>query len=281
MTFGGDVQVVADVATVTTIAVVPIALGVRRVYRRTIGSRAALARQLAKLSCGTRSAFVDGMFGTPEFERTKERQTERVYITPHAYVQTVSDQDDAITWWAVTTTTRKFSPRFTLPPMSSDGRRWSVRLGNTRFAQLADGRTTIRWLLGASRAGYSECYYFGNPGSYQTYVVSHSDASTVRTIDNLALHELLTVQPRNKPESPTGEFILDRPEEFEAAAAPLRRIRRVSVVNTFGVGLDFNAASFPWSIGADAYLVRLLHTVEVTQPRRLTFWWQESRRASS
>jgi len=53
-----------------------------------------------------------------------------------------------------------------------------VRLGATRFRALAhapDG-----WLspTGGRRSAYAESHWFGNPGSYQVYVLGYNDAGT-------------------------------------------------------------------------------------------------------
>lgn len=51
-------------------------------------------------------------------------------------------------------------------------------LGNSRFSDVRtwagpDGRSLN---IAARRREYSESYWFGNPGNYQRYVLSHNDA---------------------------------------------------------------------------------------------------------
>lgn len=238
-----------------------------RVYRRTIGSRTALAGQLAKLSCDIRTEFVDQVLGvTPTFLRTRDDLTERVYSTPHAYIQTVADPDGSIVWWAVTTIDKRFKPRITLPPMSSDSRRWSVQLGATRFAQL-DEPSFIRWYIGARRYWYAEGYYFGNPGSYLTYVVSRSDLGGVGEVAFDGRHAL-ALRTHAQGELPSGESIIERPQDLEPAAfAPMALVRQGTTINTFGVGSSrIDLMRFTWMIGADSDQVRLLRSITVSHP---------------
>lgn len=263
--FGNVLHFATDILTIFSLG--SVVLAVRGLYRRTIGSRTALANQMAKLSCDIRTEFVDQVLGmTPTFLRTSGNLTERVYSTPHAYIQTVADLDGSIVWWAVTTIDRRFKPRITLPPMSSDGRRWSVQLGATRFAQL-DEPTFIRWFIGARRYGYAEGYYFGNPGSYLTYVVSRSDSSGVgeSTFDG---HHALALRTHADSELPSGESIIERPKDLDAATlTPMTIIRQGTTINTFGVGSSrIDLKRFPWTIGADSDQVRLLHAITVSHP---------------
>lgn len=255
----------ADLLTIGTIALIPTGLTVRRIYRRTAGSRATLARQLASLSCGIRSEFVEQTLGVAEFSRTKGRLTERVYVTRHAYVQTVADPDGSIVWWAITTVDAQFRPRFTLPPMSSDGQQWSVHLGRTRFSQL-DKPSAIRWFRGARPFGYTESYWFGNPGNSLTYVASHSDLG----VGEIGFEGLDELQDHTHGELPSGEWVIEcLPGQLSTTTAPLALIRRSTVINTFGVGgVDIDLKSFPWTLGADSDHVRILRSVAVSYSGR-------------
>ena len=259
--FSNGIQLTVNLLTILTIAVIPAFFTVRRIYRQTTGSRATLVRQLGKLSCGIRSEFVDTIFGSPRFARTKGDLTERVYETPHAYVQTVADSDGSIAWWAVTTIDKRFRPRFTLPPMTLDGQQWSVQLGRTRFAQLEEPRL-IRWFVGARRFWYAETYYFGNPGNYLTYVASHSDLGGVGDLGFDGLHGLRS-HARGKLSS--GELIIECPQELTTTLAPMVLVRQSTVINTFGVGnINIDLKDFRWTLGADSDQVRLLHSTTVS-----------------
>jgi len=119
--------IAANTATVLAAIIVPSALGIRRRYQRTIGSRCELVGQIDKLSCNVQAAYVDGLFGQPLFVR-KSDNAERVHLTSHAYVKIVADDSDSVIWWAVTTTDKHFKPQFFLPPMTLNDTGWRVQL---------------------------------------------------------------------------------------------------------------------------------------------------------
>jgi hypothetical protein len=54
-----------------------------------------------------------------------------------------------------------------------------VRLGRTRFSDLpsAEWSPSVRAIVGARLFSYSEAYYLGNPGFYQTFVFTASSAA--------------------------------------------------------------------------------------------------------
>jgi hypothetical protein len=85
-----------DVATIVAgvvAALAPIAAvlaGLRGLYRRTLGSRAGLARRIRDLGCGVTDEYVRQLFGAPTFTRASEVVIEHVYLTPHALIQTIS-----------------------------------------------------------------------------------------------------------------------------------------------------------------------------------------------
>lgn len=110
-------------------------------------------------------------------------------------VQTVSDHDDAVVGYSITTRNRRFRPviHFPLPPTGRQqliqvltlGRRRSyelarVKLGHTTFADSFRnewGFPEIRSFLGARAWSYTELRYCGNPGHYQTVGLTMSSAA--------------------------------------------------------------------------------------------------------
>jgi len=100
---------------------------------------------------------------------------ELVYREKHAWLQTVVDQNDAVLRFSITVT----DPRFRFQIRDLTFGHLSVKLGRSRFADLETWNTpegrSLR--IGAHNHEYAECYYFGNPGNYQHYVLSKNDAA--------------------------------------------------------------------------------------------------------
>jgi hypothetical protein len=268
-------SIAANTATVLAAIIVPFALGLRRRYQRTIGSRRKLVGQIDKLSCNVQTAYVDGLLGPPLFVRKSDNATERVYLTPHAYVQIVADDGDSVVWWAVTTTDKHFKPRFYLPPMSLDDTGWRVQLNKSSFTDLASSPLGVRWEVGARRFRVVESYYFGNPGHYQRYLVAYNDAGVG------AVH----VDDKRPPIN-YGD-LMSRPEEsmtpndqpiLEDYASTFRADRGGTVVNSFGVmrpsaGDAETELLRQWGLGPDLDYIRVLNSTAATLPS----WWRINR----
>ena len=118
--------------------------------------------------------------------------TESVYVDRDYYVQTISDEDETVVAFSVTTRSPRFAPCFEIPqrrdawaPVLLQRLRrrryrplFRICLGRTRFSELGPGvrpsddvvGPMLEANVGARFASYSETEYFGNPGYYQTYV---------------------------------------------------------------------------------------------------------------
>jgi hypothetical protein len=246
----------------------------RQRYRRTLGSRRALARQLGNLGCGVRDEYVRQLLGAPTFVRTHGANLEHVYVTKHALIQTISTPDSSVIRWTVTTTDKRFRPVFRLPPMDSSGERWAVHLGGT-FAGLPGQPETVVWDVGARRFSYAEQYWFGNPGGYQGYVAAHNDAGTGGA-GVFHLHAIGVLSARI-PDGTNEEYSLDE----LLARREFRAFRRDTTINTFGVSgpLGRNDEDGPQWTGPDLDHVRVLGYVAVKAPiMRLTdHIWERGR----
>jgi len=136
--------------------------------------------------------------GTQSYEAYEPRFfTECVFIDPDYYVQTITDSDDTVLAFSVTTRSRRFRPTYELPfrPSYFERRRlerkcsyrWvpiiGVELGRTQFADLDPDDPDqfapphFKISVGAHNWTYSELRYLGNPGYYLTVVLTASDVA--------------------------------------------------------------------------------------------------------
>lgn len=144
----------------------------------------------------------------PESHQLKAQSREfvvSVFIDRDYYVQTISDDDQTVLAYSVTTRSRRFRP--SLRPVPAYGRRERLRLrrdgslrrlqprvvlGRTRFADLDATEPDhfapprLRFRLGAHNFDYSETAYYGLPGRYQSFVWSASDVARQGPLGSVA-----------------------------------------------------------------------------------------------
>jgi len=219
----------SDGSAVLAAAAAAIALGAvgRDVYLRTFGRRWNRYRRLRRLGTEAQLDFFTAVLGeppairrtiskrdflehlgpddpgydpdSPEVQTREVRRsfTECFFIDRDYYVQTISDSDDTVLAYSVTSRSPRFRPRLEVPsrpPLRSrwkDRRRWrregrkvlDVRLMSTRFADLdsPDPRqfNGVRFeaYTGARSYGYSEFHYMGAMGVYQDFVLTASSVN--------------------------------------------------------------------------------------------------------
>jgi hypothetical protein len=256
----------------TAAAIVAIGGGVIGVYRtttrayaRTFGSRRLLAVRLNQLAAGVTIRYVEERLGAPAFVRTMplpSGQTadqsgrtlrEQVYHTRHAWVQVLTDQD-AVVRFSITVT----DPRFHFQVQDLTFGHLEARLGRTRFSGIRtvyqpEGRSLN---IAARRYEYSESYWFGNPGNFQRYVLSHNDAGSGHFGFSILQHGPGWCQE--------GSLRFDEPPAvippaFDSDADYARQFRGETTVNTLTIlGPARPLAELAQPRGPDADYVRVL-----------------------
>ncbi|MCP3797953.1 hypothetical protein NLX83_01650 [Allokutzneria sp. A3M-2-11 16] len=176
---------------------------------------------LLKLACGLTFDGVEALVGKPITKRAPSNGSQRVtfiYRTREVYVAaTAPSKDDSIDAFAITVRRRGFR----LPVTKLLTKQMKLALPRTRFAALQDHPDSIRYIVGASRFGYSEEYYFGRPGLYQHYIVAYNDAGIGKVkaplqLDSFASGFLRLEEDEHLPEEPTGSWL----RTFRSAVKP-------------------------------------------------------------
>ncbi len=132
-----------------------------RVWRRTVGSRRVLQRQLDGIGCGVTVAYVEDRLGRPAFRRRRSGLVELSWRLPHAWFCGLIG-DDSLLSFAITVTDPKF--RYDCRHLTFG--HLPVTLGRDT---LATGPKPIKTTVsvGARRVYVTDEHYFGNPGAYQ------------------------------------------------------------------------------------------------------------------
>jgi hypothetical protein len=126
-----------------------------------------------------------------ELVRVEAVLAEVIWVDRDYYVQALVDEDETILAFSVTLRSRRFRPRFAMPPgvtwrqrsrlrkrlgvLPGDVPIFDIRLGSSKFAALPQPRT-VYGFQGVHNYGYVETHWFGNPGAYQHYALASNDA---------------------------------------------------------------------------------------------------------
>lgn len=245
--------------------------------RATVFSRRDLARRLNRLACGVTTEYVDSMFGPPPFRFSgptdKAAQapgvtllSQRIYRTRHAWLQVIAGFDGTVRAFSITVTDPKF--RFGTGHLMFD--RLDIQLGAARFGDL--GHQPDGWLSRtlARRFAYAESHYFGNPGSYQVYVLGYNDIG----IGHYQLPPSFKVPDLSDPRHWSGGRLSpetgSRPD-WEPLPEWLQPARDQTTVNTLTVlGLGGDVTTIQAWPGVDGDTVRLLRqALDTPAARRL------------
>jgi hypothetical protein len=210
----------------------------RKLYRRSIGSRKDHAKRFNELATGVTSRYIEDRFGAPAFVRDFDvrgvmKLTERLYQTRHAWLQILANENDAVVRFSITVT----DPRFRFQILHLTVGQLEAKIGHSRFSEI---RSFARKPKGRSfkaivrRLGYSESYWLGSPGYYQSVVLSYNDAGTGRfgcSIDQALQRNILAFEE--------GDLIRDPPPggwpECDPGSHCAQQFRAQTVVNTLTI----------------------------------------------
>jgi hypothetical protein len=281
------------------VAAIALSAAARDIYLRTLGRRRDRYRRLRRLGTEAQLDFFAAVLGEPpairrtitkkdfleylgsdepegpEVQTRKVRRelTECFFIDRDYYVQTISDSDETVLAYSVTSRARRFRPRLEVParpPLRSRWkveRRWRregtkvlrVRLLSTRFADL-DSPDPHRFngvkfeaYTGARSYSYSEFHYMGAIGVYQDFVLTASSATpTVGRHGGLAA-ALGEVGADHWPDQ-------DRPDDPDWEDLQLlQKFRRETRITGFTVvSVKLPLASYPTTYGPHGEGIRTL-----------------------
>ena len=182
------------------------------------------------LAAGVQLTYFQERLGDPTFTTQGEAFDEHIFVHDAFYVQAITDPSGTVTLYSVTTRAEDFDPVLDIdygwPTLK-------VTLGRDTFASVGTDPVSRGGYVGARRFHYWESHYLGNPGLYQTYIVSLNDAGYMRAHGDVV--------------AAIGALSVLKSEEGLAAGAKeealelLGRFAAETVVNTYSVASD----SFP------------------------------------
>ncbi len=142
-------------------------------YNRSLGYKSQLLDKITLLSADVHIDYFKDLIGASVFiDEVEGDMIEYIFVHDFFYVQAFTNSKNKVIAYSVTTRSKDFNPELTLGPYSVDNNAVTVKLGITKFSELNKLDTKpgdIFTYLGAHTFYYSEEYYFGNPGNYQTF----------------------------------------------------------------------------------------------------------------
>jgi hypothetical protein len=285
------------------VAAIALSAVARDIYLRTLGRKWDRYRRLRRLGTEAQIDFFAAVLGEPpairrtltkkdylEYLGTEDEDydpegsevqtrevrrdlTECFFIDRDFYLQTISDSDETVLAYSITSRSRRFRPRLEVPPRPPLQSRWrterrwrregrkvlKVRLLRTRFADLdsPDPRrfngVKFEAYTGARSYSYSEFHYMGAVGAYQHFVLTASSATPVAGRYRGLAAALGEVGSDHWPDS-------GRPDDPEWKDLPLlQKFRRESPVTGFTViSARLLLVNYPTSYGPHGEGIRTL-----------------------
>jgi len=189
---------------------------------------------------------------------------ENIYVDRDFYVQALTDKDNTVLAFGVTTRKKWFRPKLLSPGgywrepglirrvLRLGGRIspiFNVKLGKTRFSEL-EQPVAVAGFLGAHNFGYWEAHWLGHPGNYQHYVFGVNDARP-RAFDSTSVL------------FPTGaSWELSWPDAAQThfeKVSHLGTFRSAAAPNTYAVlGQTMSPDEYPLTYGPQSYHVRTI-----------------------
>lgn len=209
-------------------------------YYDTLGHKKKLINDIYKLAPSTNIGYFERILGNPVFvnEKTDEKNTkeptqkEYIFINDYFYVQAITGKNEKVLAYSVTGEDLVFN-------IWSGIKNIDLKLGKSTFEVVDDKPEKIELYCGARRGGYSEEYYFGNPGNYQTYIFSLNDING--GFPQMCLEDV-----------GTNNVSLENEE--------VRKLRKEQVINTFTItSPGISGKDLLFGQGPDMDQVRILN----------------------
>jgi hypothetical protein len=190
----------------------------------TFGDNSINYAKIQSLATETQIDYFSAVLGAPAFKNHDyTNYFEYIFVHPKYYVQALTDTDNKVLLYSVTTRVSGFNPTFRIGGIdATTGKEFEVVLGKTKFDELPFKPIKLDGDQGARRSYYREKYYFGNPGFYQNYDFAYNDSGYPKC------QEVVPYDIIPDDESLDGK-------DTDKLPVALKHFRSVCVVNTFSV----------------------------------------------
>lgn len=227
---------------------------IKEYYLSSFGRKTKLTDDIYKLAPDTNIGYFERILGSPVFinEKTDEKnikestQKEYIFINDYFYIQAITGKNDKVIAYSITPTNKGTHPLFSFWEGNDEIK---LELNKSTFKVLNDKPEEARLYCGARRGGYSEEYYFGNPGNYQTYIFSIND---ILGFPSLCQEEFMN-----------GNIGIDysKNNEVDIENEKIQKARKEDVINTITITAPFiSGKDLLFELGPNLDQIRILDT---------------------
>lgn len=234
---------------------------IKEQYSQSIGYKRKMIKNLSLLSADVNIGYFINILGNPVFINNYEiadlikgefkdtNLSEYVFVHEYYFVQALTDDNDRIVAYSVTTRKGNFNPKLELGPFTRGEKKpLIIELGKTKFKELSGDSQNVVSFLGIHNFYYHEAYYFGNPGNYQAYVFTLNEAGYAGLEEELNPYTFL----------PPDKNIT---ENLQTTDPDIQKFRDNAVINTYTVtspGELFGNELTSYRFGPKYHQVRIL-----------------------
>jgi hypothetical protein len=161
-------------STVSIITGTPILV---KLYNENFRYKELMEKKVESLQIGAQISLFKEILGSPTFINDfGEDKTEYIFVNKYFYLDAITEKNDNVIQYTVTSRTNDFNPKFESPVFSANGSYFYVTLGKSKLNQLPPhvNADQIVGCLGANYFYYYEVYSLGNPTYYQSYAFGNN-----------------------------------------------------------------------------------------------------------
>jgi hypothetical protein len=168
-----------------------------------IGKPAIIKKLPSQLVNYTKSS--DGTWKDVSYPSGLDEYTERIYIHKKYFLQIITNAENIISSYAITTRDPSFNPRVPLEIYHATSQEsmypyiTDLNIGKMKITDLKDTPENINIGNWGMNYFYIETYYFGNPGFYKHYLFELSPSGCCLS-DNVAYEQLISIESTERKE---------------------------------------------------------------------------------
>jgi len=231
---------------------------IKQKYNETFGSTQVEYNKINKLSTNVHISNITKVLGEPTTMNDYDKDDnlkEYIFVNKLYYVDVLTNHDEKVLSYAVTSREKTFMPTFSRPPVQYNGEPLSITLNKSTLKDVSptiektnySTYPTCKVLFGVRRFWYFEGLYDGNPDDYQSVYYGINDAGYIQNWDNISsLAQQIGFESSN---------CSDISEDF----------RRAATINTFMITAPFEFMALESSkaanikFGVDSDEVRVIN----------------------
>lgn len=107
-------------------------------YLNSIGYKTQQLENIRTVAPGTNIGFLESKFGNPIFinRANNIKETEYIFINKYFYLQAITDENETVLAFSVTTRVKDFNPTLVLGPYHEDMKTLRIVLGQSQYSEL-------------------------------------------------------------------------------------------------------------------------------------------------